>query len=242
MAEDEVVKHTKKIYNIWTNHEVSFWHKAKEFFVEVLIIVFAVTLSIWFHNWAEHTKQQEDVKEFLLGLKSDLQHDIAEMKGDKESYLMQEAGFSYITRVKMHQQLRIDSLNKYANWLFNTTALNPNNGRFEGFKSAGKIGFIENRELQNYIMDLYQEDIVALLASTAGYIEVKKQFFDYVRKNNKRVTDSTSNIATILVEDECQNICRSLNRPIQVLERYDACISKMQIIITEIDKEYYLKN
>ena len=55
------------------------------------------------------------------------------------------------------------------NSIFNTIALNPSNGRFEGFKSLGKIGNIESEELQNDIMDLYQENITSLLASTERY-------------------------------------------------------------------------
>ena len=71
MAEQEVIKHTKKVYKIWGSKEHSFRQKVKEFFVEVFIIVFVITLSIWFHNRSEHSKEQEEVKHFLLGLKSD---------------------------------------------------------------------------------------------------------------------------------------------------------------------------
>jgi Family of unknown function (DUF6090) len=242
MAEQEVIKHTKKIYKIWNSNEHRFWQKLKEFFLEVFIIVFAVSVSIWFHNRSEHSHQQEEVKHFLVGLKSDLKNDLEEMRSDKESYQIQKAAFSYITNIKLGQNLEIDSLRKYNNWLFNTTWLEPNNGRFEGFKSSGKIGEIENEELQNDIMDLYQEDIVSLLASTDSYITNKKRFFDYVSKNRKRLTDSTSNISTILAYDEAQNICSALGAPFEVLQRYDKCIDKMQKIIAEINEEYNLKD
>jgi len=80
MAEQEVVKRTKKVYKTWTDKELSFWHKVKEFLIEVFIIVFAISLSIWFHNSSEHAHQQEEVKQFLLGLKGDLSNDMVEMK------------------------------------------------------------------------------------------------------------------------------------------------------------------
>jgi hypothetical protein len=242
MAEQEVIKHTKKIYKVWNSKEHSLWHKLKEFFVEVFIIVFAVSLSIWFHNRSEHANQQEDVKQFLLGLKSDLQSDLKEMQNDKQSYLNQKAIFTYISNAKLDQPLSKDTLNKYSNWMFNETALNPNNGRFEGFKSSGKIGTIENRELQNDIMDLYQEDIVILLASTSNYIAGKRKFFDYWIKNGKRINDSSSNLATLLLQDEGHNLCASLSTPNQAIERYDTCIVKMKKIIAEIDKEYNPEN
>ena len=242
MAEQEVIKHTKKIYKVWNSKEHSLWQKLKEFLIEIFIIVFAITISIWFHNRSEHAHQQDDVKQFLIGLKGDLKHDLAEMQNDKISFLNQGAAFSYITSVKLNHDLNSDSLAKYDNWLFNTTALSPNNGRFEGFKASGRIGYIENKELQNDIMDLYQEDIVSLLASTNVYTNNKMNFFDYVSKNKKRLTDSTTNMASILARDEAQNISVRLSRPNQIIERYDKCIDKMKKIISEINKEYDLKN
>jgi len=242
MAEQEVIKHTKKVYKIWNSREHSIWHKVKEFLLEVFIIVFAITLSIWFHNRSEHAHQQEDVKQFLLGLKSDLKRDLEEMKGDKASYQDQAAAFTYITSVKLNQELSSDSVKKYFISIFNTTALNPNNGRFEGFKSSGKIGAIENEELQNDIMDLYQENIVSLLASTQRYVETKKQLFDFVSRNQKRLTDSTTNLKSILAQDEAQNICVRLNGPSELLSRYDSCINKANKIIVEINKEYALRD
>jgi len=240
MAEQEVIKHTKKIFKVWSNKEHSLWHKLKEFLVEVFIIVFAVTISIWFHNRSEHAHQQEDVKQFLLGLKSDLQKDLEEMKNDRDSYVYQGIIFRYITSMKLNQQLNDDTLKKYEVWIYNTTGLNPNNGRFEGFKSAGKIGQIENEDLQNDIMDLYQEDIVSVLASTDNFVMMKQRFLEYMNKNKKRLTDSTSNVNTVLLQDEAQNICIPLGYPRETIDRYDKCMAKANKIISEINKEYDL--
>ena len=80
--------------------------------------------------------------------------------------------------------------------------LNPNDGRFQGFKSSGKIGTIENNALQNDIMDLYEENIPALLHSTESYIRIKTMFFDLLNKNSKRLTDSTDNMIEVIKTDE----------------------------------------
>ena len=241
MAEQEVIKHTKKVFSIWSNKEHSFLHKVKEFLIEVAIIVFAVTLSIWLHSRSEHRHQQEEVKEFLLGLRADLQNDIQEMTGDKESYEKQGKAFSYITHVKMHETLNIDSLKKYQNSVFNSTGLIQNSGRFEGFKSSGKIGTIEDKKLQNDIMDLYQENIPSLLAGTNSYVTRKNYFFNYVYKFRKRTSDSTTNMPGILLEDEAQNLCNSLAGVGEIIDRYDSCIVKMKTINTQIEKSYNLK-
>jgi hypothetical protein len=238
MAEDEVIKHTKKIYKTWMSRDIPFWHKISEFLIEILIIVFAVTISIWFHNLSEHRHEQEDVKYFLEGLKSDLTSDIKEMKSDKESYLLQKTLFSYLSHLKISEPVNPDTLRKYRNWLLNTTGLNPNDGRFEGFKSSGKIGTIENKELQNDIMDLYEEDIPALLTSSGFYTGTKVKLFDFSYKNLKRTTDSTSNIITLFKTDEGYNLCVALESPDQIIGQYDDCIALMTKIIGEIDNQY----
>ncbi len=240
MAEQEVIKHTKKIYKTLNDKKHGLWHKVKEFLIEVFIIVFSITISIWFHNRSEHADQQKDVKQFLLGLKSDLQHDLKEMKDDRESYVNQGIIFRYIKNVKLNEHIDVDTIDRYGPWIYNSTGLNPNDGRYEGFKSAGKIGQIENRELQNDIMDLYQEDIVSVLASTDAYVMLKKKFLDYLNRNVKRLTDSTTNTNDVLLQDEARNICRQLCNPAEAIERYDRCIAKANKIIGEINEEYNL--
>jgi hypothetical protein len=92
--------------------------------------------------------------------------------------------------------------------------------------------------LQNYIMDLYQENIPSLIVSTNDYTEKKQRLFEYLEANTKRTTDSTSNLVTVLASDQATNICRSLTFVSQILSRYDTCINKMKAIINDIDNDY----
>jgi hypothetical protein len=241
MAEQEVIKHTKKIYKIWGNKEHGFWHKVKEFALEVFIIVFAVSLSIWLHSWSEHNHEQTEVKLFLLGLRSDLTRDVAEMQGDKKSFINQKIVFSYIAGLKLGQPMSVDTFVKYQKFVFNITGLNPNNGRFEGFKSSGKIATLENKELQNDIMDLYQEDIVALLDNTTSYNSIKRKIFDYVFANAKQgFADSSSDVPTVLVQTQPHNLAFVLGSNDEITAWYDKCINKANKIIAAINKEYGL--
>lgn len=238
MAEQEVIKHTKKVYSIWTSDEHSLWHKVKEFFLEIFIIVFAVSLSIWLHEWSEHSHQQKEVKEFLIGLKKDLQNDIHEMEQDRITFVKSHEAFKYLTSIKLDETLNTDSVKKHQQFFFNSTGLGANNGRFEGFKSSGKIGTIENTTLQNDILDLYQEDISSLVLSTDYYSAAKNKFNDYYNKNLKRLSDSTDNMYTVLSSDEARNLEEDLTNTRQIINRYDLCIAKSKKIIKEIGKEY----
>jgi hypothetical protein len=238
MAEDEIVKHTKKVYSIWFSKEHNILHKISEFLVEILIIVFAVSISIWFHNRSEHAHQQAEVKRFLQGLKSDLNQDIGEISNDMQSYMNQGKIFTYISNLRMNEIPNRDTIIKYRNFLFNTTELDPNDGRFQGFKSSGKIGNIENDSLQNDIMDLYEEDIPALLGSSRMYISIKLKLLDFYFKNQKRLTDSTTNYLDLFKYDEVRNLSGSLSGTSEVMERYNKCIQLMNKLIGEIDRQY----
>jgi len=237
MAEQEVIKHTKKLFGLWKTKS-PFLHKTADFILEIFIIVFAITVSIYFHDRSVLKHQRHETKEFLLGLKQDLKTDIEEMSQDKSSFVQSERAFNYITSRKLNESLNPDTIRKYNNWIFNTTGLVPNSGRFEGFKSSGKIGSIENNELQNNIMDLYQENIPNLINSTNFYTSKKLSLFEYVNMNRKRLTDTTSNLVSVLSSDPAYYICVSLGFVQEILSRYDTCINKMNTIIRDINKQY----
>jgi len=87
-------------------------------------------------------------------------------------------------------------------------------------------------------MDLYQENIPNLIASTDFYTSKKQRLFEYVNATAKRVTDSTRNLYAVLSTDEAFNICITLTSVEEIITRYNVCINKMKLIIDEIDKEY----
>jgi Family of unknown function (DUF6090) len=241
MAEQEVVKHTKKIYKVWTSKEHNLWHKVKEFLIEIFIIVFAITLSIWVHNRSEHAHQQKETKEFLLGLKDDLTNDMKELENDLGAYHRSSDAFTFISRLRRNEPMDKDSFNFYAPAVFNIIGFLPNNGRFEGFKSSGKIGTIEDAKLQNDIMDLYQEDIPILTLSTEFCRAGKTKLGNYVEHNRKRTSDSTNNILSLFSNDEVYYVAKSMTDLSSIYDQYGVCISKMQKIISSIDSTYTIK-
>ena len=238
MAEQEVLKHTEKVYKIWSKKDHSLWYKVKEFMIEILIIIFAVSVSIWFHERSEHQHQQKDVKNFLLGLRGDLKNDVREMIADKESYQASSDAFAYIRSVKQNEEINLDSLKSHGSWLFNITLLLSNTGRYEGFKASGKIGDIEDIELQNAIIDLYQEDIPNLLLSSENYNSRKSKLLDIYVRDAKRISDTSTDMLKVLKSNEVFNLASGLIDIKEILLRYDTCIARSNTIIKEIDKLY----
>ncbi|MEP6949460.1 MAG: DUF6090 family protein [Ginsengibacter sp.] len=157
MAEEEIIKHTKAAYNAWNNPHSGWKHKLKEIFIEIIIIVFAVSISIWLHNWSESRKDRKEEKEFLTGLKTDLQSDLKEMKGDTAAYNTILDGILYFHKVGGGDHLSGDSLNRYSWIFFASVRKQARTSRFEGLKGSGKLDIIENKALLRNIISFYQE-------------------------------------------------------------------------------------
>jgi len=158
MAEDEIIKkHTKAVYTTWTDPNKKWFHKLKDILLEVLIIVFAVSVSIWLHNWSEERKDKKEEKEFYIGLKKDLQDDVKEMVNDRAALkeLLQQT--IYLEKVGYGAVYNQDSLMRYSSVFFTQVQINPRITRFEALKGSGKLDIIENKTKLYNITDLYQK-------------------------------------------------------------------------------------
>jgi hypothetical protein len=240
MAELEVIKHGKKIRGIF-HSENPLVEKVKELLMEIFIIVFAVSITIWFHDLAEHRHNQKEVKEFLLGLKQDLKNDLAEIESDKRGYRRQQAALRFFSSMDTTSPGLTDSLKKYSDEIFNKVELVQNNGRFEGFKSSGKVGNIENRKLQNDILDLYQELIPSLLGTTQLYNQKKDRLIVFIEQNGRINPhgNTLKMISEVMKQDQAKIISSTLIIfPTQILQRYDVCEARINDILKAIDKEY----
>ena len=156
--QDEVLKHTQKIYKAAKSGQHSFGEKIREIVIEIGIIVFAVTLSIWLHGWSEHRHQKNEAEEFLRDVNDDLAKDFKTMSDRKESLSRIFTSYSQIIKLLPKQLDTAHNIN--INFTLNT--FKANDGNYEGFKSSGKIGYIENKELKKSILEYYQEVLPVL--------------------------------------------------------------------------------
>ncbi len=236
MAELEVAKAAKKIVNTAKSKEHGIWEKIKEMGIEIAIIVFAVSVSIAFHSWSESRHEQHEVKSFLNGLRKDLKKDIEGMKSDILSYQNQKKAFGYFASIPKNKFVNEDSLRKYSPYFFNYIRLSRNNGRYEGFKSSGKISYIENDSLQNDILDLYEEHIPVLTMLTDSYTSQKSKFAEYITENT--IDYPQGNITQVLASDPIKNRSRIYLVSVDhIINKYQKSILLMEKILHQIDKE-----
>ncbi len=189
--QDEIAKHTKKIYKTLTSPKHIFSEKVKEVIIEICIIVFAITVSIWLHSWSEHRHQQAEVKEFLEGLKSDIEKDIEHYKRDSISFNDSRKKLEFNINLT---KVRLDSLDKSKSdskidYMLPSIWCNFNDGRYEGFKSSGKIELIENKLLKSRILGYFQSNIPEIHRAEEEFKNNRNQVTDMmlIQSGNENV-------------------------------------------------------
>ncbi|SHK53624.1 DUF6090 family protein [Chryseobacterium polytrichastri] len=181
--QDEIIKHSKKIQSSMNNKEHSFKEKVKEVLTEIFIIVFAVTLSIWLHSWSEHKHQQEEASVFLGNLKNDLKNDIKNIDIEKKAYQDSNIGYEKILALTASQLDSIYKSKKKVDFPIYSHGPKMNIGNYEGFKSSGKIGYIEDEKLKQRILNYYQIFVPAVS-------EVDKMYNDFLFKSFDKMIEN----------------------------------------------------
>jgi hypothetical protein len=155
MSEEKVIQHTEKILHTVGNKGLTWRAKVKEVILEICIIVFAVSLTLFLHNWNDSLHERRLAKEFLIGIRQDL-------KLDSERLAYQIDFFKPI--IHYYGELRREILaNKidaaYADTNSTLLAVDSHfsfdNGRFESFKSSGYLRLIENQKLSTDLTNLF---------------------------------------------------------------------------------------
>lgn len=232
--QDEVIKHGRKIYHIMKNSSHTFGERIKEIIIEIFIIVFAVTLSIWLHSWSDHRHEQKEVSEFLRGLKNDLNNDLRLIETNKNTITTLDSNFHFLLSVKKGSidDTHTDSAISRS-FIFEIPVTHSNVGRYEGFKSSGKIGTIENDTLKQDILAYYQQTIPDLQYGENYVNSLQLKIMDLAidRMDEMSVRDFvTTRKMQVLFRHGAYNFEMNINA-------YDKAREQIKRIITEIDKE-----
>ncbi|GAB3856266.1 hypothetical protein GCM10028822_28390 [Hymenobacter terrigena] len=231
---DLITKHGKKAMGIAAEHPApTGWrHRLPEILLEIGIIVFAITLSIQLHSWHEHSVERAEERKFLTGLRADLASDLIELHNDSLSYAQVLQGYRYF-RSLTPQTVNVDSVHKYQWTLGSETNLLPNSSRFEGLKSAGKLGIIEDDELLNAILDNYQERVPGLVMETRSFSAYKASTIaPYLDDHLQRSGD---NFVALMQSDRMYNYLNKEPIIQGIMQRYHGVLQHTRKLIREID-------
>lgn len=240
MAENEIVKHVEAAYKALNNRKTNWLHKCREVLVEIAIIVFAVTISIWFHNWSDSIHEHKEEREYLVGLKADLSYDIQSAQNDRKFYDLTWERLRYFMRVGAGEPLNADSLTAYRGVFFSNATLEPHVSRYEGLKGSGKFGIIQNKDLLNKIISLHEQTIKHVEYLDTYYADFANRLGYFLQEHGTLSADySVVNAQEVLRMNQMRFLLLFgfSTIPNNMLIAHDSCISQCRQIIRQIDQE-----
>ena len=237
MAEQEIAQHGKKVIKLLGGNEHGILGKLRELGIEIVAIVFAVSISIWFHGLSEHRHDQQQVHTFLIGLKHDIQRDLVELRSTEKFYREADANYAYLSSLDPHGSAEPGKF-EAAYQLANANAFfSAERTRFDGFQTSGKLTLIENEELLNSVLVLYQKDALHIQYSEGFWGSGQEKLRSYLDEG----TDQGGDFATrykLLTAPKGKKLLKNLMTSQEHYKRYQAYIEQGSAIIKMIDKEY----
>jgi len=236
MAELEVAKHGKNVVHLMAKKEHGLAHRVREIAVEIAIIVFAVSMSIWLHGLSEHHHQQQEVKTFLLGLKTDLQADVRQLTETIEEYRGFDANFAYLSGLDPDKKpdwetFKTAYAKSDANWYFI-----PARSRYDGFAMSGRLTNIENEKLLTAILYLYQSQLPQVQTSEGGWANRQRRLREY--REDALEGDDDASLFRVATTPKGKRLLRQMIASPQVYQRYQGYIDQSRQIIKMIDEAY----
>ena len=236
MADQEVIKHGKNIIRLAGSKEHAFAHKLREIATEFFVIVFAVSLSIWLHGLSEHHHQQQEVKAFLTGLRTDLKSDIESVQDISKAYRGFNANFAYLAALDPRRMPEGDEFaavvaRSDANYFFM-----PNISRYEGFRSSGKMAYIEDQELLDAIFNLYQTALPQIRFSENGWANRQGKLRDY--QENMLLGDEPAEHFRVFTSPKGKRLVKMMIASEQLFKRYGDYGRQAAAIVKAIETAY----
>lgn len=237
MADQEIAKHTKNMWAVMTSGEHGAWHKLREMALEIVIIVFAVSLSIWLHSVGEHRHEQAQVKTFLLGLKRDIQSDLVQAGNVVAFHHAADEQYAYLATRDSDAAPEREKFNAAYQRIDTNNFLVSRVARYEGFKSSGKLTNIENQALLENIVDLFQYDIPKVSLASKSWLSNHDKLLAYVDEHTGEDDSLTVRYKMITSRKGRLLNERMVTYP-QLYQRFQAVIDKGNAIIKDIDAAY----
>jgi len=215
-------------------------HRIKDFLWEVFIILVAVNITLWFHDWSQKRHERAQAKEFLIDIRESLVQDTLNFRNYfnfmDNVLVYYDSVLFQIDKNKIDAQY-IDSLSYN---LLNNMNVSINYGIYQSFSSGNNLRLIENRKLLNNIISLY----TSLFPTVKSNHEITTQkridtYEKYIALKTGYFNDGPTKLSTIIHQPEViytfqmgEGAIRNTN---DYFKRF--IIPRADNLIQEIDKE-----
>jgi hypothetical protein len=239
MAEEEKINHhAKQALRSLTNKKKKWKERIKDFLYEIFIIIVAVSITLWFHNWSEKRHDRVLEKNFLIGTRNDLEK--VRRNLDNGIAELQPMLNYYNTVWKQINEHKINKAFVDTNsWnLVHRVPFIYDNSRFESFKSSGYLRLIENDSLSNVIANLYTALFPTYTALEKTVYDERQRQFAIIGSKAPIDSSGTIHISDILNNPEVK--FQIMYQKVALAEfkyHYHQYSQKVEEVIKEIEKE-----
>ena len=151
---------------------------------EIVLVVIGILIALQINNWNENRKANAIGKQYLKGIKEDLQKDLKNIDSIIDIHRYNISIVSSIDSVfhrkyqyfaNQYSSLFIKPDSLVINYLFDrNTSFRTVNGTYKSLIADGKSGLIKNKQLFQAIQEIYDGDL-ARLSSTYEAIKMIEQ-------------------------------------------------------------------
>jgi len=242
MSEEKVIQHAGKAIHAIADKKKTWWERIKEFLLEIFIIVIAVSITLWFHNWNDHLHERKIEKDFLIGTMNDLKITADRLDTDIVHY--QHTINYYDTIYAQISESRVDKkfMDDNSGNLTNMLGFEFDNSRFESFKSSGYLRLIENQKLLQDITKLYGVTLPDRQASDLiVFTERRNQYVTYIGSKVPMGAKGNSLVSGFINEPGVRfEIMWQRNMVHEIKDQKLKLVPQIKNVIAEINEE--LKN
>jgi hypothetical protein len=241
MAEQEVMKHLKKIIAILKSPNDGGWvRRVGTIVTEIGIIVFSLMLANMLHNHSLKQHQEEENRLFLHGLKEDLKADVESLNESIVFYHKAISNYGYLSNLPERSKLDTARLSKAISLIGMSYTFRSHSSRYEGFKSSGKLLQVTDQQLLNDILLLYQEKIGDLKISENSWLSTHDKLIVYLMEESEFNFEKVDipYAYNLFTQRRMHNYCKGLVPWEQLMERYSEVLKLEQQIVRRIDQCY----
>ena len=138
MSSHDIIKQSSRIVGIMKDDRKKLKHKLGEILLEIVIIVFAITLSLFFERWRQNVEDHNLEKTFLQGLQLDLSKDVNQLKTASTKWVDIQNAAHYFLKPENQINWQQDSINFYGFKIFHNVYFFPSTNRYEALNQLEK--------------------------------------------------------------------------------------------------------
>jgi len=204
MAEKEIIRgNAKRALQALTDKTKNWKGRIKDFLWEVFIILVAVNITLWFHDWSEKRHERAQAKEFLIDIRESLVQDTISFRNYFN--FMDNVLVYYDSVLVQIEKNKIDTqyVDSLSDRLIYNMSMSFNYGIYQSFSSGNNLRLIKNRKLLNDIISLFTGDFPSVDSNIENITKKRIDTYEkYIALKTGYYNNGPTKLSTIIHQPE----------------------------------------